>query len=74
MACSGPFDFLQGTKSQNVLTCKFAINQLHVDFITEKCKRCYEVGQLQVVQVLYSGAGITKRGNFCYKVGLLLQK
>ena len=47
-----PFHFLQATKSQNVLTCKFTINQLHADFITKECKRCHEVGQLQVVQVL----------------------
>ena len=32
MACSEPFHFLQATKSQNVLTSKFTINQLHVRF------------------------------------------
>ena len=69
MACSRPFHFLQATKSQNVLTCKFTTNQLHADFITKEFKRCYEMGQLQVVQVLQSGAGITKRDNFVTKWG-----
>ena len=35
MACSGSFNFLQTTTSQNVLTCKFTINQLHVYFVTK---------------------------------------
>ena len=37
LACYGLFHFLQTTASQNVLTCKFTINQLHVDFITKGC-------------------------------------
>ena len=48
----GPFHFLQATKSQNVLACKFTTNLLHIDFLTKECKHCYDVGQFQVVQVL----------------------
>ena len=42
------FYFLQATTSQNVLTSKFTINQLHVDFITKDYKRHYKVEQLKV--------------------------
>ena len=48
MACSELFHFLQATTLQNVLNCKFAINQLHVDFISKDCKCHYKVGQLEV--------------------------
>ena len=48
MACSASFHFLQAVTSQNVLTSKFTINQLHVDFITKDCNRHYQVGQLKV--------------------------
>ena len=68
MACSGWFHFPQATTSQNVLTCEFTINQLHVDFITKYCKCNYKVEQLKVGQVLQSGATfIRKQGNY-YKV------
>ena len=56
--------FLQATTSQNVLTSKFTINQLHVDFITKDCKCCYKKGQVKVGQVLQIGAGIPKWDNF----------
>ena len=69
MACSAPFHFLQATASLNVLTCKFTMNQLHVDFITKDCKRHYKVGQLKVEQVLKIGTGITKQDNFYLKMG-----
>ena len=70
MVCSGSFHFLQATTSQNILTCKFTVNQLYVAFITKEYKGVrYEVGQLKVGQVLQSGVGITRRGNFRYKVG-----
>ena len=68
MACSVSFHFLKGTTSQNVLTSKFTINQLHVDFIRKDFKRHYKVGQLKIGQVLQT-AGITKRDNFYLKVG-----
>ena len=58
------FIFLQATASLNVLTCKFTMNQLHVD-----CKRHYKVGQLKVGQVLKIGTGITKQDNFYLKMG-----
>ena len=45
------------------------MNQLHVDFITNNCKRHYKVGQLQVGQVLQIGTGITKWDNFYLKGG-----
>ena len=48
MACSELFHFLQATTLQNVLNCIFAINQLHVDFISKDCKCHYKVGQLEV--------------------------
>ena len=51
MACSGSFRFLQATTSQNVLTCKFTISQLHVRFH-------YNVGQ-----VLQRGAIIAKQSS-----------
>ena len=35
VACSGFFSLLQETASQSVLSFKFTINQLHVDFITK---------------------------------------
>ena len=35
--------FFTSKTSLNVLTSKFAINQLHVDFIKKDCKRHYEV-------------------------------
>ena len=54
--------------SQNVLTCKFTINQLHVDFITKDYKHHYEVGQLKVEYVLQIGTDITKWSNFFLKV------
>ena len=73
MTCSASFHFLQATTSQNVFTSKFAINQLHVDFITKDCKRHYKVGQLKVEYVLQIGTGITKRNNFYFKVGQYLQ-
>ena len=63
----GRSTFLQATKSQNVLTCKYTINQLHADFITKKRKRCYEVGQLQVMQVLQSRATFVTKWGFYYK-------
>ena len=56
MACSESFHFLQAKTSQNVLTCKFTINQLHVDFIVKDCKRHYQVTSilscLFVLQIL----------------------
>ena len=57
------FTFLQATTSQNVLTCKFTMNQLHVDFIKKDCKRHYKVKQLKVGQVLQIGTSIIKRAN-----------
>ena len=69
MACFASFYFLQATTSQNVLTSKFTINQLHVDFITKDCKRYYKVGQLKVGYVLQIGTGIAKRDNFYLKMG-----
>ena len=53
--------------SQNVLTRKFTIIKLHVDFITKDCKRHYKVGQLKVGLVLQTGTGITKQDNFYLK-------
>ena len=68
MASSGSFHFSQATISQNVLTYKFTINQLHVDFITMEWKRYYQMEQVKVGQVLQSGATfITKSANY-YKV------
>ena len=64
--CVAPF--LQATTSQNVLTSKFTINQLHEDFITKNCKHHYKVGKLKVGYVLQIGACITKRDNFYLKV------
>ena len=52
MACYESLHFLQATTSQNVLTCKFIVNQLHVEFITKDCKRHYKLGQLKVGYVL----------------------
>ena len=69
MACSASFHFLQATTSQNALAGKFTINQLHVDFITNDCKRHYKVGQLKIGYVLQTGTGITKRDHFYLKVG-----
>ena len=48
MACFKSIHVLQATTSQNVLNCKFTINQLHVDFTIKDCKRHYKVGQLKV--------------------------
>ena len=45
LACLALFHFLEAAASQNVLACKIAMNQLHVDFIT---KRYYKVEQLKV--------------------------
>ena len=69
MACSVSFHFLQATASQNVLTSKFTINQLHVDFITKDSQRHYKVGQLKEGYILQTGRGITKRDSFYLKVG-----
>ena len=69
MACSASFRFLQATKSQNIMTCKFTMNQLHVDFITQDSKRHYKVGQLIVGEVLQIGPDITKQDNFYLKAG-----
>ena len=55
IACYGLYwvvPLLRATTLQNLLTCKFTINQLHVDFITTECKCCYEVGQLKIGQIL----------------------
>ena len=44
LACCDLFrvvPFFTSNTSQNVLTCKFTINQLHDDFITKDCKSCY---------------------------------
>ena len=71
MACSASFHFLQATTPRNLLTSKFTINHLHVDFITKDCKRHYKVGELKVGYVLQTGAGITKRNNLYSKVGQL---
>ena len=62
MACSVSFLVLQAATSENVLTCKFTMNKLHVDFIIKDCQRHYKLGQ--VGQVLQIGAGITKWNNF----------
>ena len=67
-----PF-FTSNVMSQNVLTFKFTINQLHVGFITKDCKYHYNVGQLKVGFVLQIGPGITKQNNFFKKVGQQLQ-
>ena len=48
LACLALFHFLEAAASQNVLACKIAMNQLHVDFITKDCKRYYKVEQLKV--------------------------
>ena len=72
LACYGlllSFHFSQATTSQNVLTCKFTIKKLHVDFITKDSKRHYKVRQLKIRQVLKTGTGITKWDNFYLKVG-----
>ena len=73
LACYGLFRvvsfFFQATASHNVLTYKFTMNQLHVDFITKHCQGHYKVGQLKVGQVLQIGTGIIKRDNFYIKVG-----
>ena len=77
LTCYGLFQVVQLSTCndiQNVLTCKFTINQLHVDFITKECKRYYKVGQLKEGQVLQSGAGFTKLGNFFHKFGQLSQR
>ena len=63
------FIFFQATASHNVLTYKFTMNQLHVDFITKHFQGHYKVGQLKVGQVLQIGTGIIKRDNFYIKVG-----
>ena len=44
------FHFLQATTLQNVLTCKFTMSKVHVDFIKRDCKRHYKVGELKVEQ------------------------
>ena len=41
MACSASFHFLQATPSQNILICKFTMNQLHVDYITKCWEYCF---------------------------------
>ena len=74
MACSASFQFSQAATSQNVLTSKFTINQLHVDFITKDYKLHYKVGQLKVGQVLQTGIGMIKRDNFYLKVGAIITK
>ena len=53
------------------MASKFTINQLHVDFITNDCKRHYKVGELKVGYALQTGVGITKRNNLYSKVGQL---
>ena len=40
--------FFISKTSQNVLTSKFTINQVHVDFIAKDCQRYYRVEQLKV--------------------------
>ena len=69
----GFIPFLQAVTSQNVLHCKFTMNQLHVDFIIKDCKHHYKVEQLKLWQVLQIGTGITKWGNIYLKVGQQLQ-
>ena len=55
-ACSDSLHFLQATKSQNILTCKFTVNQL----LKRSENSLYKAGQL---------FWITKQGNFTTKWG-----
>ena len=71
-ACSASFHFLQATTSQNVLTRKFTINQLHVNFITKDCKRHYKVVQLKVV--ITNWDRYYKAGQLLFKSGAMITK
>ena len=64
--------WLVPTMSQNVLTCKFTINQLHIVFIGKACKCHYKVRQFKVGQILQIGTGIHKDGNLFNFGNLLL--
>ena len=71
MGCYWLFHFLQATKSQNVLTYKFTVNQLlqkSASVISGTALLNYKERQME----LQSWADNTKKGNFCYKVGQLL--
>ena len=72
MACYWLFRFSQVTKSQNVLTYKFTINQLLQRttsiIISGTAFLNHKVGQV----VSQSWVGNTKQGSFYYKVRQLL--
>ena len=58
LACFGLFrvvPFLTSKTPESDFICKFNMNQLDVDFITEDCKRHYKMGQLKVGYVLQIG-------------------
>ena len=76
MACSASFQSLQATMSQNVLTSKFTINQLHVDFITKDRKHhpsiikwdSLKLGITNWDRVLQSGTTFISKWGNNYKV------
>ena len=87
MTFSGSFQYLQATTPKNVLTCKFTLNQLQLDFMTKWGKPYYKVRQLWCIYyklrqvllqsetaiALQNGAiSIIKWGVY-YKVGHILQ-
>ena len=55
--------------SENDLICKFTLNQFHVDFVANDCKRYYKMEQPKVGQLLQTGTGFTTWENFYLKVG-----
>ena len=73
MTCFKPFHFLQAAKSQNVLTCKFTVNQLHVDFVTRsasvvmKCDSFKQGRYYKMGQVLQNGATFFTKWGYYYK-------
>ena len=72
---------LQATTSQNVLTSKFTVNQLHIDFKAKQVVLQSKVGIIKwgsfnykVEQLLISGATFNKKWSRYYKEGIITAK